>query len=139
MAELRYIVSIQPRRLACLLLLSVTVPIGMAWRLAPLHLPPFAFKYGGSALWAVAVYWTVAIFLPRTSPVRLAFAAATVAVTVEIFKLVRSPGLDHFRETLAGKLLLGRYFTFGALAAYGLAITFVALLDAHFSPGRRRQ
>ncbi len=111
----------------------------MAWRLAPLHLPPFAFKYGGSALWAIAVYWTVAIFLPRTSPVRLAFAAAIVAVAVECFKLVRSPSVDYFRETLAGKLLLGRYFTFGAIIAYWLAIAAVAVFDTHFGPGRRRQ
>ena len=139
MAEPSYVVFTRPRRLACLVLLCFTLPVGMAWRLAPLHLPQFAFKYGGSALWAVAVYWTAALRVPRFRPARLALIAAAVAVSVELFKLVRSPGLDRFRDTLAGKLLLGRYFTFGAIAAYWFAIAFVALLDAHFSPGRQRQ
>lgn len=103
------------RRRACLVLLACTLPLGLAWRLAPLHLPPFAFKYGGSALWAVAVYWVVALLLPGRSMGRLAVTAALVALTVELAKLIYWPPLDRFRETLAGKLLLGRYFTFGAI------------------------
>lgn len=126
------------RRLACLLLLAVTLPLGLAWRLAPLHLPRFAFKYGGSALWAIAVYWLIAFLLPRQHPRALALLAAIVAAAVECFKRVQSPALDAFRHTLAGKLLLGRYFTFGAIAAYWLAIAIVAAGDAVFRPGCRR-
>lgn len=124
------------RRLICLGLLCITVPVGMAWRLAPLHLPPFAFKYGGSALWAVAVYWLVAIARPRWSSRRLALTAAAIALLVELFKLVYWPPLDRFRHTLAGKLLLGRYFTVGAVIAYWTAIAAVALLD--HAPRQRR-
>jgi hypothetical protein len=113
----------------------ITVPLGLAWRLAPLHLPPFAFKYGGSALWAIAVYWTLAFFLPRHRPAALALFAALTALAVELFKLVRLDTVDRFRSTLAGKLLLGRYFTLGAIAAYWLAIALVASLDARFRPG----
>lgn len=126
------------RRLVCLVLLAVTLPVGIAWRMAPLHLPPFAFKYGGSALWAVAVYWAVALLLPRVRPPQLAIAAALVALGVELGKLLFWPPLDHFRETLAGKLLLGRYFSFGAIVAYWTAITLVAFLDAGFRPGLAR-
>ena len=100
--------AINGRRAACLALLTFTVPLGLLWRLAPLHLPQCAFKYGGSALWAIAVYWTCAIFLPRRSSVRLAFIAATLSLAVELIKLVYWSPLDRFRETLPGKLLLGR-------------------------------
>lgn len=124
------------RRLACALLLAITLPVGMAWRLAPLHLPQFAFKYGGSALWAIAVYWVVAILLPRRRPAVVGLISAGVALSVELFKLVRVPALDSFRETLAGKLLLGRYFTIGAIFAYGLAIAAVAVLDIRVGIGR---
>ncbi len=125
------------RRLACALLLGATVPAGLVWRLAPLHFPPFAFKYGGSALWAMAVYWVVASLLPRRSSACLGLLAGTIALAVELFKRVHLPLLDRFRDTLGGKLLLGRYFTLGAIAAYWIAIAVVALLDARLRPARR--
>ena len=130
--------SFWPRRLACIGLLAVTLPLGIAWRMAPLHLPPFAFKYGGSALWAAAVYWVVALASPRWRVLRLAIVAALAAFGVELGKLLYWPPLDRFREALAGKLLLGRYFTVGAIVAYWLAIALVALLDAKYRPGLAR-
>jgi hypothetical protein len=129
--------SANRRRLACAALLALTIPVGLVWRLAPLGLPQFAFKYGGSALWAVAVYWVIAGLLPRWQPPALAVLAAVVAAAVEFFKLVRAPAVDVFRETLAGKLLIGRYFTFGAIVAYWLAIAAVTALDLSLRPGRR--
>lgn len=117
------------RRRVCLLTLALLVPFGLAWRMAPLHLPPFAYKYGGSALWAAAVYWLLAAILVRQPPVAVGAVAAAVALGVELLKRVYWLPLDHFRETLAGKLLLGRYFSVGAVAAYWLAIAAVVLLD----------
>lgn len=128
----------QKRRLACAAMLALTVPAGLIWRLAPSHLSPFAFKYGGSALWAMAVYWVVGLLLPSRRPVLLGVIAAVVATAVECFKRVRSIPLDAFRNTLEGRLLLGRYFTVGALVAYVLAILAVAIADALLNPGRRK-
>lgn len=122
------------RRLWSILILLLIIPAGMLWRMAPLHLPPFAFKYGGSALWAAAVYWALAAMLPRCRPGRIGIGAAVLAAGVEAGKLVFWPPLDRFRETLAGKLLLGRYFSWGAVAAYWLAIAIVALCDKRFRP-----
>ena len=121
------------RRTVCAVCLATTLPLGLAWRLAPLGLPPFAFKYGGSALWAVAVYWVWAFLLPRTRATRLAELAALTALVVELCKLIDWRPLGRFRETLAGKLLLGRYFTVGAIVAYWLAIGIVALIDCRFA------
>lgn len=127
------------RRSACFVILALAVPAGLVWRLAPLHLPQFAFKYGGSALWAAAVYWTVACLLPRRQPALLATISALVATALDGFKRVQSPALDTFRDTLTGKLLLGRHFTFGAIAAYWLAIATAAACDTFFQPGRNRR
>lgn len=126
------------RRLTCALLLAITVPVGLVWRFAPLHLPPFAFKYGGSVLWAAGVYWLIAVLLPERQPPFLAASAAAVSISVELFKLVRHPEIDRFRSTLPGKILIGRYFTFGALVAYLLAITMASSLDSRFRFGRPR-
>lgn len=116
----------------------MTVPLGLAWRLAPLHLPPFAFKYGGSALWAAAVYWTVGWLAPRWRPGRVALWAAAVSLDVELLKLVYWAPLDRFRETLAGKLLLGRYFSVGAIVAYWVAVAGMWVLDRRWRFGVRK-
>lgn len=111
------------------LLLLLTVPAGLAWRMVPLGLSPFWFKYGGSALWAMALYWLIAVCLPGLSAAGLGCLAAAVAAVVEFSRLWRVPAVDAFRLTLAGRLLLGRYFSLKNIAAYWMAISLAALLD----------
>ena len=118
------------RRIVCGVLALVTIVCGLVWRMAPLGLPAVLVKYGGSALWAVMAYWLVAFLLPQKAPRFLGLLAAVVAAGVECFKLYRSPELDAFRLTLAGKLLLGRVFSVQDIAVYWLAIVGVACLDA---------
>ena len=118
------------RRISTLALTLTATLAGLIWRLAPLPLPWLLYKYGGSMLWAVAVYWLIAALLPRSTPSKLAFLAALAAAAVEFSRLVHTPGFDAFRETLAGKLLLGRYFSPKNIAAYWLAIALTAWLDA---------
>jgi hypothetical protein len=117
------------RRLACATIAAGLIPIGVAWRMAPLHLPPFLYKYGGSVLWAAMVYWLVAALLPRWDPVRIAGLACLIAALVEFSRLYRLPPLDAFRITLAGKLILGRFFSLWDIAAYWLAIGMTAFID----------
>ena len=120
------------RRIYCALLTIAATGAGLVWRLAPLHLPWFAFKYGGSALWAIAVYWLVATAFPAAKTAKITLIAAMIALLVELSRLLHFPLLNHFRDTLAGKLILGRFFSPRNIAAYFLAISAVALLDRHF-------
>ena len=117
------------RRATCLLLLSMTIPLGLGWRMAPLGLSPFFFKYGGSVLWAVALYWLVAACLLRWSSGVLAAVAAAIAAALEFSRLWHTPVIDTFRITLAGRVLLGRYFSLKNIAAYWIAIGVTAMLD----------
>jgi hypothetical protein len=48
---------------------------------------------------------------------------------VELFRLVHAPGLDAFRLTLAGALLLGRIFSPWDMLAYGVGIALGVWLD----------
>ena len=57
----------------------VTIVAGLVWRLAPIGLPPFLYKYGGSVLWAVMVYWLVAFAFPQWWPRRIAIFACLIA------------------------------------------------------------
>ena len=91
------------RRFAATATALALIPIGIAWRMAPLHLPPFLYKYGGSVLWAAMVYWLVAALLPRLNPVRVAGLAALIAALVECSRLIHTPSLDAFRVTAGGQ------------------------------------
>ena len=117
------------RRATCILLMLITIPLGLAWRMVPLGLSQFFYKYGGSALWAVALYWLVAACLPRLRVGAVASIAAGTAAALEFSRLWHTPGMDAFRVTLAGRLLLGRYFSVRNIVAYWLAIALTALLD----------
>jgi hypothetical protein len=117
------------RRTNCALLALATILTGLIWRMAPLHLPFFLWKYGGSALWAIAVYWMIAFLLPNARPIILATLACLFALAVELSRLIPSPTLEAFRETLAGRLILGSIFSPRNILAYWLAIFLAAFAD----------
>ena len=94
-----------------------------------LGLPQIIVKYGGSALWAAMVFFLVAIAAPRLKQRYVAILAATIAVGVELFRLVHTPALDAFRLTLTGALLLGRVFSPWNMLAYGFGIVLGMMID----------
>jgi hypothetical protein len=98
------------------------VVLGLGVRFLHLGLPWVVMKYGGSMLWAVMIFWIVSALEPKWALVRIALLSGTVATAVEAFKLYRSPGMDAFRLTLAGKLTLGRVFSGWGIAAYWVGI-----------------
>jgi hypothetical protein len=106
-----------------------TVIAGLAVRLAPLGLPAFVVKYGGSMLWAVMIYWIVSTALPRWRLPVAGLLSGSIATAVEFFKLTHSPAMDAFRLTLPGMILLGRYFSARDIVAYWVAISLAAWLD----------
>ena len=120
------------RSLIALAILIITIPIGLAVRLLPLHLPWFLYKYLGSVLWAAALYWFLATPLPKLHPLGLATLAIAIATTLELTRLIPIAPLDAFRLTLPGRILLGRYFSLKNIAAYILAITLTAAFDHFF-------
>jgi hypothetical protein len=75
------------------------------------------------------VYWIGAAILPSWRPAKLAVAACGVAAIVELSRLLHTPGMDAFRISLAGQLLLGRFFSLKDIAVYWLAIGVTAELD----------
>jgi hypothetical protein len=120
------------RSAICALLLFITIPIGLAVRLLPLRLPWFLYKYLGSILWAIALYWFLAAILPKLRPRAVATIAIVIATLLELSRLVPIAPIDAFRLTFAGKILLGRYFSIKNIAAYILAITLTATFDQFF-------
>jgi Protein of unknown function (DUF2809) len=117
------------RSITSLIFLLITIPIGLAVRLLPLHLPWFLYKYLGSTLWAIALYWFLAALLPKLRPRAVATIAIIIATLLELSRLIPIAPIDAFRITFAGKILLGRYFSVKNIAAYLLAIALTAVLD----------
>ena len=124
------------RSITSLILLVITIPIGLAVRLLPLRLPWFLYKYLGSALWAVALYWFLATLLPKLRPIAIATIAILIATLLELSRLIPIAPIDAFRLTLPGKILLGRYFSLKNIAAYLLATTLASSLDRFFIASR---
>lgn len=111
--------------------LGVTTLIaGLLVRFAPLGLPWFVMKYGGSTMWALMVYWVLAFIWPRGGVGPAALVAGVIATLVELQRLYHSPGLDAFRHSLAGILLLGNFFSVRDIVAYWLAIAVGAVVDS---------
>ena len=124
------------RSLISLTILLITIPIGLAVRFLPLHLPWFLYKYLGSTLWAAALYWFLATLLPKLRPQTLAALAILIATLVELTRLIPIAPIDAFRLTLPGRILLGRYFSIKNIAAYIFAIILCTLLDRRLYPER---
>jgi hypothetical protein len=108
---------------------AIITVFGLVVRRAPLHLPLFVSKYGGSILWGAMVYAIFVAIAPNRRPVEIGVAASLFAIAVELFKLVHMPALDNFRVTLAGQLLIGRVFSYADIFAYWLAIAVFAAVD----------
>ncbi|MCU1253614.1 MAG: hypothetical protein JWQ49_6643 [Edaphobacter sp.] len=121
--------SFARRSAICAILLLITIPIGLAVRLLPLGLPWFLYKYLGSTLWAVALYWFLGTLLPKLRPRAVATIAILVATLLELSRLIPIAPIDAFRLTFAGKILLGRYFSLKNIAAYIFAIALAATAD----------
>jgi hypothetical protein len=114
---------------ACLCLSVIVCGLALRGFGHSLGLPPATVKYGGSVLWGTMVFLLVAIAACRLSRRSIALISASIAVSVELFRLVHAPWLDAFRLTTAGALLLGRVFSAWNMIAYGFGIAFGMLLD----------
>jgi uncharacterized protein DUF2809 len=114
---------------ACLCLFVITCGLGLRGIGLQLGFPAFVVKYGGSLLWGTMVFFLVAVAAPSWSPRNIALIALAIAIGVELFRLVHTPGLDAFRLTLPGALLLGRVFSLWNMLAYGVGIGLGVLLD----------
>jgi hypothetical protein len=122
-----------------LVLVFATSAAGWVIRFAPLGLPAFVVKYGGSMLWALLISWIVSAFFPERRLVEAGLISGCVASGVEFFKLYRSPWMDAFRGTLPGVVLLGRHFSGWDILAYWVAIGCGVVLDGRMrGVGRAR-
>jgi hypothetical protein len=114
---------------ACLWLSIIVCGLALRRFGLGLGIPAFFVKYGGSLLWAALVFFSVAMAASRLKRLGIALIAASIAIGVELFRLVHAPWLDAFRLTIAGALLLGRVFSPWNMLAYAVGIVLAMVLD----------
>ncbi|WP_395749783.1 DUF2809 domain-containing protein [Prosthecobacter sp.] len=102
--------------------LVLVLGAGLLWRSRYLPLAPFLSKYGGDALWALAVFLGAGLCSPRASTWRVAVIALAFAWGIEFSQLYHATRLDQIRSTLPGRLVLGSTFNAPDLLAYVLGI-----------------
>jgi len=120
-------------------LTAAIVCAGLLCRWPALGLPWPAAKFAGSSLWGATVYAGLRAINPRATIWGALAAAIAIAICVEFFRLYHQPGLDSFRTTLAGKLLLGRIFSLWNVVAYATGIACIAFADGRVQRIRERQ
>lgn len=117
----------------CVVLIAVII-CGLGSRKFDTPLPDFIHANAGDTLWTVAVYLSLAILAPSASAWKLGIASLGISFAVEFSQLIDPPWLNHLRDTLPGKLLLGRAFLTSDLIRYTLGAATVVVADQWLRP-----
>lgn len=117
-------------------LAAATILLGLSTRRFPDAFPSVVAQYGGDALWAMLVYWLLALIWPRVSPARLALVALAISVCDELSQLIDWQWLQAARDTRLGALVLGQGFLWSDLACYTAGIAAACAIDAVVRPRR---
>ena len=125
------------RRLTCLAIMLVLIPLGFVCRFVPIGLPYVIVKYGGSFLWASTVYWFIGYFLARQKPFTLALISLVITAGIEFLKRIQSSTLENIRNTFFGIMILGRRFSYTDIAVYWAAILCMLWIDRSAIYSRR--
>jgi len=107
----------------------VVIVLGLLSRRFPDRLPAALGKYPGDALWATMVFFGIGFVFPRWPSVLAALSALAFSGCVEFSQLYQAPWIESLRNTLAGRLILGRGFAWKDLAAYVVGILIGWILE----------
>ncbi len=116
-------------RLAYGATVALVIGLGLLWRSDLIPLPRFLAKYGGDALWALAVFTGLGFVIHRSATVWIALGAVSVAWSVEFLQLYQAPWIDAVRSTTLGRLALGTSFNSPDLIAYVVGIALGAFAE----------
>jgi hypothetical protein len=111
------------------ILAALTLLAGLATRPLRVTISRDLAENLGDALWAMLVYWLIAIIWRQLPNWRVAMAALLISVAVEFGQLYHAPWLDAIRRTTLGGLSLGWGFSWSDLLAYAFGIAACFILD----------
>jgi hypothetical protein len=114
-----------------LLVMILITAFGLPARLVSSQLPTWYVLYFGDYLWAMLVFFIVALLLRNLSTLKVAIIALLFAYIIEISQLFHPAWLDYLRSIKIFALVLGSGFLWSDIAAYTLGISTGAIVE-HF-------
>ena len=121
--------TVVQRRVRYLVLAIGTIVTGLIVHLGGGILPPALRDGLGDALWAMMIVWLVSVVATRVPLRTRGLLAFAICVAVELSQLYQTPFLNAVRNTLPGRLVLGRGYDphdFLAYAAGAVVAVIVA-------------
>lgn len=109
-------------------LLIATIVVGLASRKL-CDLPTWVKLYAGDAIWALMVYWGIAILSPKAHSLKIAISSLLFSFAIEISQLYQSKWINQIRDTQLGSLALGHGFLWSDLFAYTVGIVSGVLIE----------
>lgn len=120
-------------RLIYVTLLGLTIVLGLLSR-SPLVAADSPIRhYAGDTLWALAVFWSLAIIRPRANTRWLLIATLLISLSVELSQLYQAEWITRIRAFKPAALILGHTFLWSDLACYTLGAITGALTHFKFS------
>jgi len=115
----------------------VTIISGLLVRLWRSCFPEWINLWLGDALYAIMMYWVVALFSTYSHPKHKAAVALAVCFCIELLQLYQAAWINTIRATLPGKLILGSGFLWSDLVAYTVGIAAAFCVDIlYFRPSK---
>ena len=108
------------------------IALGLLSRRHPDFLPAALGKEPGDALWALMVFCGFGVLYPKLPATFNALAAFTFSCAIEFFQLYQAPWIESIRDTLPGRLILGRGFLWSDIAAYAFGILVGCVVETGF-------
>lgn len=90
---------------------------------------PFVRAYVGDALWALMVFFGIALIGNQWPTRTVALAALLFSFGIEFSQLYHAPWIDNLRATRLGGLMLGFSFIWSDLLCYGVGVLTGLLVD----------
>ncbi len=116
-------------RLLQTVVLALVLGAGLLWRSRYLPLSPLPSKYGGDALWALAIFLGAGLCFRHATTLQVMLIALGFAWGIEFSQLYHAPWIDQLRSSLPGRLVLGSTFNAPDLLAYVVGIVFGAVAE----------
>lgn len=110
----------------CLLLTALLLGLGSRRYLGEV---PFVRLYVGDVLWALMIFFGIALLWPRWPTRELAGAALLFCVGIECSQLYHAPWIDRLRAMPLGGLVLGFSFGWSDLLCYAVGVGLGALIN----------
>lgn len=93
-------------------------------------------QWVGDLLWALMVYLMVRVLLINASIKQVAIISLAFCFVIEFSQLYQADWINHIRQTLPGRLILGQGFLWSDLLAYMGGVMIGVLGERLFSKRR---